>query len=99
MNLPPQKELLPAFQALDTDGDGVITREEMVAAIQRLSTTPSFARGGLVEDLEEAANQIFDALDVDKSGSLDYDEFVSMMSGTHSDYLADHQAAGPSVAC
>ena len=29
------------------------------------------------------AMQAFDALDVDQSGTLDYGEFVAMMSGTH----------------
>jgi len=87
----PQEELLPAFQALDIDGDGAITREEMRVAMERLSSQDHFAAGA---DLAEVAMAAFDALDVDKSNSLDYEEFVAMLSGTHSDYLGDLAAAG-----
>ena len=69
----PKTELLPAFQALDLDGDGVITREEMLEVMGRLNLDSSRTR--------DAAASIFDALDVDKSDSLDYEEFVAMMSG------------------
>jgi len=40
-------------------------------------------------ELEAAANTAFDALDVDKSESLDYAEFVAMLSGTRTEYLKD----------
>jgi len=84
----PDKELLPAFRAIDTDGDGEISREEMLAAVERLSSL-NLPVGG---DMTSSVNAAFDALDVDKSGSLDYSEWVAMMSGTHSDYLADVEA-------
>jgi len=69
----PDKALLPAFQAMDADGDGAITREEVLSAIQRLP--------GMNEGLVLESQQAFDALDVDKSGTLDYEEFVTAMSG------------------
>ena len=53
--------------------------------MERLSSQ-DFAAGA---DLAEVAMAAFDALDVDKSNSLDYEEFVAMLSGTHSDYLGD----------
>jgi Ca2+-binding EF-hand superfamily protein len=81
---PPEEELLAAFEALDLDGDGVITREEMQAAMARISGREGTAFPQSVDD----APAIFDALDVDKSGSLDYEEFVAMMSG-HRDLLQD----------
>jgi len=81
----PDKELLPAFKALDKDGDGVITREEMLGAMDQLCSRDTMAPGCTNDGDGDAA---FDALDVDKSGTLDYEEFVAMMSGTHSDFLA-----------
>uniref|UniRef100_A0A7S2GGQ6 Calmodulin n=1 Tax=Haptolina brevifila TaxID=156173 RepID=A0A7S2GGQ6_9EUKA len=86
----PQSELMPAFKGLDKDGDGVITREEVLVVIERLSTQ-DFYGGGEMEktELEAAANTAFDALDVDKSESLDYAEFVAMLSGTRTEYLKD----------
>ena len=68
----PDQALLPAFEALDVDGDGVLTRDEVLKAMLRLP-------GG--EELVRESEQAFDALDVDKSGTLDYEEFVTMMSG------------------
>ena len=68
----PDQALLPAFEALDIDGDGVLTRDEVLKAMLRLP-------GG--EELVRESEQAFDALDVDKSGTLDYEEFVTMMSG------------------
>ena len=69
----PEKELLSAFEAIDTDGDGVLTRDEVLSAMERVPGEDS-----LLKDCEA----MFDALDVDKSGTLDYEEFVAMMSGT-----------------
>ena len=57
---------------MDIDGDGVLTRDEVLKAMLRLP-------GG--EELVRESEQAFDALDVDKSGTLDYEEFVTMMSG------------------
>jgi len=68
----PGESLRPAFEAMDVDGDGVLTREEVLAAMGRLPGTEQ----SLLE-----SEQAFDALDVDKSGTLDYEEFVAMMSG------------------
>jgi len=66
----PEKELLPAFEAMDTNGDGVISREEMMQTMARISS----------EDAEEMLS-VFDVLDVDKDSTIDYEEFVAVMSG------------------
>eukprot|EP00966_Prymnesium_polylepis_P178875 4141747-Prymnesium_polylepis.1 len=79
----PDSELLPAFEAMDADGDGVLTREEVLSAMERL---PGDTRARAQFD------QFFDALDVDKSGTLDYEEFVAVMSGYRPDVLNDESA-------
>ena len=51
------------FELIDLDGDGTLTREEVVAAAGALNMTPAEAEG------------LFDELDVDRSGTLTRDEF------------------------
>lgn len=77
----PEKELLPAFEALDANGDGVITREEMLQAMEVVGRNlPNLPR----ESFAQKAATAFDALDRDKSGELDYEEFVAVLSGMRS---------------
>ena len=64
----PEKELLPAFEALDANGDGVITREEMLQAMEVVGRNLPNLPG---ESFAQKAATAFDALDRDKSGALD----------------------------
>lgn len=61
------------FAALDLDGDGSITRHEMLGAIRQLRTGE---RGHLVIP-ESQVDDIVDALDADHSGRIDFLEFLS----------------------
>ena len=61
-------KLRVTFQKLDKNGDGVLSKEEIIEGYQ-----------GILDD-EEAileANRIFDAVDVNQSGSIDYTEFIA----------------------
>ena len=55
--------------------------------VRELYKTLHFPGTAFPQSVDDAP-AIFDALDVDKSGSLDYEEFVAMMSG-HRDLLQD----------
>jgi hypothetical protein len=65
----PEKELMPAFEALDIDGDGVITREEMIKTMEVVGSNLPSTDGG--ESWAQKAEMAFDAMDRDKSGTLD----------------------------
>ncbi|CAM9837503.1 unnamed protein product [Chrysoparadoxa australica] len=53
------------FQGLDSDSKGSISKADFVSAM---------ASGG---ETEQAAAEIFDALDIDRSGALTYNEWVA----------------------
>ena len=67
-----RKEAEAMVDSLDVNGDGMLEREEVMSALERLPSAST-------QELD--ISQLFDALDVDKSGTLDYAEFVAMMSG------------------
>ena len=61
------------FKALDTDGDGKISREEFIAGFDKLQAE-------LEPEAEAAAAATFAAVDADKSGKLDLEELVSALA-------------------
>jgi calcium-dependent protein kinase len=60
-------ELLKAFQELDTNGDGKLTREELVEGFKKFIGP---------EDAEKEVDAIMKAVDGNASGAIDYTEFV-----------------------
>lgn len=80
----PEEELSRAFGALDDNSDGVISREELLSAMQSIVETmpPDPEARAAGRDWAADAAAAFDALDRDQSGTLDYEEFVAMLSGT-----------------
>ena len=76
----PESELKPAFEALDADGNGVITREELMKAMEAVSEHLPQVE---MESLLERSGVAFEAMDVDGSGTLDYEEFVAVLSGVN----------------
>merc|ERR1719379_1391196 len=60
------------FEDIDTDGSGVLDREEFAAA---LTTNPSVQEGMVILDLADEEN-LFDTLDSDKSGAITFQEWA-----------------------
>ena len=73
--------LQQAFEALDTNGDGTVSLDEMLKAVGDvclLLPAEEQQRACVDASLVEEA---FDAFDADESGAIDYEEFVAMVSG------------------
>lgn len=55
------------FQELDENGDGKLSKEEVLKGYERVFDMPIN---------EEEVDQMFKEIDIDKSGTIDYTEFV-----------------------
>ncbi|KAL6905688.1 hypothetical protein ACP4OV_003289 [Aristida adscensionis] len=64
------KEFKEAFVLFDKDGDGTITTKELGTVMQSLGQSPTQA------ELEEMIAEV----DVDGSGSIDFEEFLSLLA-------------------
>ena len=62
-----KNEMLEIFQGLDTNGDGVLSREEIFEGYK--------SSLGEIEAQKEC-DRIFSEIDIDQNGTLDYNEFV-----------------------
>jgi len=77
-----EKALLPAFEALDADGDGTVTQEQLLEVIDNFCGAQPQADGC---DIEQGPRNLqlaraFEAF-ADGEQLLDYERFVSMVSG------------------
>merc|ERR1712139_494251 len=64
------------FRSADADGDGKLTKDELVAALELSNVVEYIHEVGI--DARQAEN-LFDILDYDESGYLDAREFVEGM--------------------
>ncbi|MCO5553057.1 hypothetical protein L7F22_006578 [Adiantum nelumboides] len=65
-----RQEIREAFDLFDTDGSGTIDARELQVAMRALG----FEAG------EEEVKQMIEDVDKDKNGSIDFDEFLHMMT-------------------
>ena len=77
------------FAEYDTDGSGSLSVREVKEMILRLKLTESL--GVSREDLATYINDEFKRADVDRSGEMDFEEFVGYFNGLQ-DYLQDSLA-------
>ena len=63
-----QESLMTAFDGFDSDGDGVLTREELVAGLKNTGIKLS----------KKDERELMQVLDSDGDGEIDYTEFVQM---------------------
>ena len=63
-------EFKEAFQMFDKDGDGSITAKELGTVMRSLGQNPS----------EDEIRQIIEEIDEDKSGTIDFKEFLALMA-------------------
>ena len=62
-----KNDLLELFQQFDTNGDGVLSKEEILNGYKTLMP---------FEDAEKEVERIMNEVDIDKNGTIDYNEFV-----------------------
>lgn len=62
--------LRDTFQAIDTDGDGTISPQEITSFLRGFGQNPTNAQ----------LDAIMRNLDADKNGSIDFEEFVDLMA-------------------
>ena len=67
-------KLRPLFDAADTDGSGTMSREEL----RRLIRSPQAERSGLSIS-DEQLEQAFRDADADRSNSIDFEEFITVL--------------------
>lgn len=62
-----KNDLLELFQQFDTNGDGVLSKQEILHGYKQLMP---------FDDAEKEVERIMNEVDIDKSGTIDYNEFV-----------------------
>ena len=63
-------ELLKAFTALDADGNGVLSREELINGYKNIYTDKK------TEEIEEIVGELMDNVDINNEGEINFTEFV-----------------------
>lgn len=92
----PEREYLAAFGELDVDGDGTVSKEELLETVGSMCDVMKCdPEEGELGDatVAELLSAAFDAMDADESGAIEYEEFVALMSGARPDAAAARVAA------
>lgn len=64
-----REDMFKFFRNIDKDGDGKITKEELLSGLITMSY--------FTVNIREKVEDIFERLDTDKSGIIDYTEFIT----------------------
>jgi len=73
------KELTEIFSRLDTNGDGQLDRQELVAGYKELMRLKGIDISSLDEQtIENDVDQVLQSVDFDQNGFLEYSEFVTV---------------------
>merc|ERR1711939_216566 len=70
-----EEEIRKTFDLYDTSKDGLLSREEFIAALSLRTRGENADKSIDSAQLIREANRIYDETDTDKNGSLDFDEF------------------------
>jgi len=80
--------LLASFHAFDKDHNGSLTKDELRLKIKTLLRTKKDGKPRTAEelaametDVNKVIDEVFELIDVDKSGSIDIDEYVRGFAG------------------
>lgn len=65
-----KEDIYKIFKAIDTDGNGILSRAELIQGFAQLHS-------GEVDDIEAEVDKIMEQVDIDKSGEISYTEFVA----------------------
>merc|ERR1719359_78838 len=79
------QKILTVFVEADTDGNGSLTKEEFLGAIESPNVVKLLHEVGI--DIRQAEN-LFDILDYDESGVLEAQEFIEGVMATRGDAKA-----------
>jgi len=75
-----------AFRYFDSDGDGTITRQELLKTLGNDDTQRSMADADF-RDLYADVSETLAKFDANRDGNIDFDEFVVMMCGMRKDKI------------
>jgi len=79
---PNMKDVQNAFRKFDRNGDGAIDRSELTSALT--SSGQQYT--------QQEVNALFNAADVNKDGTIDFEEFVALMCPSASDIVSKFRA-------
>jgi len=65
------------FKKIDTNGNGLISEQEMIAGMKEFKTL------GLTDLKEKDVKRLFYAMDLDHNGEIGYTEFIASFMNTH----------------
>ncbi|CAG9320382.1 unnamed protein product [Blepharisma stoltei] len=65
-----REEMVKLFESLDTDENGTVSRDELRHGFELIFATE-------FEDIDEEINRIMNEVDINRSGEIDYNEFVT----------------------
>lgn len=68
-----KNELLRSFQELDLNGDGELSRDELIEGFERVFNSTN---------AEEEVDEIMAAVDKNNNGIIDYSGFITLMKNS-----------------